>query len=88
MMVQRCSSYLAVGCLIFQLNSAPAADWPQWRHDGGRTAVTPESLPADERHAAYGLLQRLVAGEDDIELRRELSEIHPRLLGLFLARRG
>jgi hypothetical protein len=50
--------------------------------------VTPGPVLADERHEACGILHRLVTGEDDIELRRELSEIQPRLLSLFLAPRG
>ena len=28
-------------------SSLPAADWPMWRHDSARTAVSPDSLPAD-----------------------------------------
>ncbi len=66
-------------------------DFPAWlllQEPSTAVSVTPDSVPADERYEAYGLLQRLVIGEDDIELRRELSEIHPQLLGLFLARRG
>src|SRR5262249_8430907 len=31
---------LAVSCL-----PAPAADWPAWRHDAGRSAATPHALP-------------------------------------------
>ena len=27
--------------------SGGAGDWPQWRHDAGRTSVTPHELPAD-----------------------------------------
>jgi hypothetical protein len=66
-------------------------DFPAWlllREPSTAALVTPDSMAADERHAAYGLLHRLVTGEDDIELRRQLSEIHPRLLCFFLARRG
>ena len=39
-----------VGVLLAALClSAPAsaADWPMWRHDAGRTAVSPESLPRE-----------------------------------------
>lgn len=65
-------------------------DFPAWlllQEPGTGVAPTgTNSLPADERGAAYRLLSRLVAGDDDIELRRELSETHPQLLRLFLAR--
>jgi hypothetical protein len=27
--------------------AAPAADWPQWRYDAGRTAASPQELPAE-----------------------------------------
>ncbi len=32
---------------VFLLAPVEAADWPQWRFDAGRTAVTPHELPAD-----------------------------------------
>lgn len=34
---------VAFGCLASRL---PADDWPMWRHDSGRTAISPETLPA------------------------------------------
>ena len=30
---------------ILTIQSIPAADWPMWRHDAGRTAASPFSLP-------------------------------------------
>jgi len=65
-------------------------DFPAWLLlQESAAAASPEldSVPSDERGAAYRLLHRLVTGDDDIELRRELAEIHPELLRLFLARR-
>lgn len=65
-------------------------DFPAWLllHEPlAAVSPAPDLLPTDERGTAYRLLQRLVTGDDDIELRRELSEIHPQLLRLFLARR-
>lgn len=38
--------------LSLALNAAWAADWPMWRHDPARTAVTPEKLP-DELHLQW-----------------------------------
>jgi hypothetical protein len=66
-------------------------DFPAWlllQEPSTAVSVTPGPVLADERHEACGILHRLVTGEDDIELRRELSEIQPRLLSLFLAPRG
>jgi len=34
------ASFLAV-------QGAPAGDWPMWRYDAGRTAITPDELPTD-----------------------------------------
>ena len=65
-------------------------DFPAWlllQEPAAAASLTPDSIPADERGVAYRLLQRLVTGDDDIGLRRELSEIHPQLLRLFLAQR-
>jgi hypothetical protein len=69
----------------------PTEDFPAWlllREPGAAASVPPDSAPPDERGAAYRLLCRLVGGEDDIDLRRELAEVHPELLRLYLARRG
>ncbi|MEK7754258.1 MAG: PQQ-binding-like beta-propeller repeat protein, partial [Acidobacteriota bacterium] len=37
---------LLVMLLAVLSGSAAAADWPMWRHDAGRTAFSPEELPA------------------------------------------
>jgi len=37
---------LAGYCLWLAASPALAADWPQWRYDAGRTAASPEELPA------------------------------------------
>lgn len=65
-------------------------DFPAWLllQDRGAAATTPDAAPQEDRGAAYRLLHRLVTGEDRIELRRELSEAHPALLGLYLRKRG
>ena len=42
-------SVLSMAFLVVSTVFAPAAaaaDWPMWRHDAGRTAVSPEPLPA------------------------------------------
>ncbi len=65
-------------------------DFPAWMllaDPGHATAVPPDAAPADERGTAYRLLHALVTGADTIKQRRELAEIHPRLLELFLSRR-
>jgi hypothetical protein len=65
-------------------------DFPAWvllSEPGMAVAVPPEAAPADERGAAYHLLRRLIRGDDRIALRRELAEVHPELLRLFLGRR-
>lgn len=37
---------LAVACVVVAATrSGLASDWPQWRHDAGRTAASPEKLP-------------------------------------------
>jgi len=61
-------------------------DFPAWflLQDRGAAATTPDAAPEDDRGAAYRLLHRLVTGDDRIELRRELSEIHPALLRMYL----
>jgi hypothetical protein len=66
-------------------------DFPAWLlldDPGVAACVTPDAAPRDERGTLFRLLRRLVGGDDDIELRRELSEIHPRLLRLLLERRS
>lgn len=37
---------LSIGLVIIA-SPALAGDWPQWRYDAGRTAATPDELPAD-----------------------------------------
>jgi hypothetical protein len=64
-------------------------DFPAWlllQEFGAATFAAPDSIPPDERGAVYRLLLRMVTGDDNIELRRELSEIDAHLLQLFLAR--
>ncbi|MGB5832455.1 MAG: hypothetical protein WBG92_10750 [Thiohalocapsa sp.] len=66
-------------------------EFPAWLllHDSATAAaVSPEQAPDDERGTVYGLLHGLVSGDDGIELRRQLDDIHPSLLRLFLASRG
>ncbi|MEA3276304.1 MAG: hypothetical protein U9Q81_13645 [Pseudomonadota bacterium] len=65
-------------------------DFPAWllvEDSGAAAVVPPDAAPADERGAGYRLLHRLVSGEDDISLRRELADTHPDLLRLFLSHR-
>lgn len=65
-------------------------DFPAWLlvADPGTSAAVPaDSAPPDDRGEAYGLLWRLVGGDDAISVRRELAESHPGLLQLFLSRR-
>ncbi len=38
---------ITVCLLFFALAATASADWPMWRHDGARTANTPEALPND-----------------------------------------
>jgi hypothetical protein len=66
-------------------------DFPAWlllAEPGAAAAVPADAAPADEVGAAYRLLQALVTGQDRIAQRQALSEIHPRLLQLYLARRA
>ena len=42
-MAKRCG--LAAALLVALVSLAGAQDWPQWRYDAGRTAVTPAALP-------------------------------------------
>ena len=66
-------------------------DFPAWLllHDrSSAAAVPPETAPDDERGAAYRLLHRIINGDDSIALRRQLDDVHPRLLRLFLASRA
>jgi hypothetical protein len=65
-------------------------DFPAWlliRDPDGFAMVSPDCAPADERGDAFRVLHRMVAGGDAIELRRELGEVHPELLRMFLARK-
>jgi hypothetical protein len=47
--------------------------------------VPPEAAPDDERGAGYRILHGIISGDDSIALRRELDDVHPLLLRLFLA---
>lgn len=65
-------------------------DFPAWlllQEPGAPASIEPDSVPTDERGIAFRLLRGIVAGDADIELRRELSEIHPQLLRLFLVQK-
>jgi hypothetical protein len=65
-------------------------EFPAWLllHDSGAgAAVPPDRAPADERGVLYGLLHRLISDQDNIELRRQLDDLHPAMLRLFLASR-
>ncbi|MBK5938527.1 hypothetical protein CCR96_04485 [Halochromatium roseum] len=65
-------------------------EFPAWLllHDrSAAVAVPPDRAPDDERGALYSVLHRLVSGEDNIELRRQLDDMHPAMLRLFLASR-
>jgi len=64
-------------------------DFPAWlllQESGAAAFAEPDSIPPDECGTVYRLLLCMVTGGDNIELRRELSEIHAHLLHLFLAR--
>lgn len=66
-------------------------DFPAWLllQDAGAFAVIPPSeTSTDDRDTAYRLLHGLVTGEDTIDRRRVLGEIHPDLLRQFLAVRN
>lgn len=66
-------------------------DFPSWllvTDPSAGAAVPPSAAPTDDREDAYRLLHRLVSGEDDVALRRELAEVHPDLLKLYLSRRA
>jgi hypothetical protein len=63
-------------------------DFPAWLllHDPAAAALVPATdAPDDDRGEAFRILCRLVGGDDAIELRRALGELHPRLLRLYLA---
>ncbi|MBK1617936.1 hypothetical protein CKO42_05600 [Lamprobacter modestohalophilus] len=63
-------------------------EFPAWLllHDrSAAAAVPPDRAPDDERGALYSVLHRLVSGEGNIELRRQLDDMHPAMLRLFLA---
>ncbi|MFB1487570.1 MULTISPECIES: hypothetical protein [unclassified Thiocapsa] len=65
-------------------------DFPAWLllQDPGAFAVLPRSeTSSDDRDTAYRLLHGLVTGEDTIDRRRALGEIHPDLLRQFLVSR-
>lgn len=67
-----------------------AEEFPAWlllHERSAGTAVPPDQAPADERGTLYRLLHRLVSDDDNIELRRQLDDMHPTLLRLFLASR-
>jgi hypothetical protein len=66
-------------------------DFPAWlllHERSTAAAVPPEAAPDDERGAAYRILHRIISGDDSIALRRELDDVHPLLLRLFLARQA
>ena len=66
-------------------------EFPAWlliNDSSAGAAVPPDQAPADERGTTYQLLHRLVSGDDNIERRRQLDEIHPTLLRLFLSSRA
>ena len=63
-------------------------DFPAWLllHDlSSAAAMPPEAAPDDERGAGYRILHGIISGDDSIALRRELDDVHPLLLRLFLA---
>ena len=43
------STHLLFSLLLLNFVYASAADWPMWRHDAGRSAVTDEKLPDNLR---------------------------------------
>jgi hypothetical protein len=66
-------------------------DFPSWlllRDPGVFAAISPDWAPSDDRGIACRLLHRMVTGDDTIERRRDLGDIHPGLLRLFLAQKG
>ena len=47
-MGERTAIGILLACIVcVALPPALAADWPQWRYDAGRTAASPEQLPAE-----------------------------------------
>lgn len=57
---RQCNLLVLTAALLFSALDAPATDWPMWRKDPGRTAVTAEALP-DQLHLRWTLdLPRLV----------------------------
>ncbi|WP_296811493.1 hypothetical protein [Thiocapsa sp.] len=65
-------------------------DFPAWLllQDPGAFAVLPPSeTSSDDRDTAYRLLHGLVTGDDTVDRRRALGEIHPHLLRQFLVSR-
>jgi hypothetical protein len=66
-------------------------DFPAWlllQDSGAFGAIPPSETSTDDRDTAYRLLHGLVTGEDTIDRRRALGEIHPDLLRQFLAYRN
>ena len=47
---------------LFLAVDAPGADWPQYRYDAGRTAASPEQLPADAASPVGAAPARAAAG--------------------------
>lgn len=65
-------------------------DFPAWlllQDPGAFAAIPPSETSIDDRDMAYRLLHGLVTGEDTIDRRRALGEIHPYLLRQFLVSR-
>jgi len=62
--------------------------WLLMEDRGATAAVPPDRAPLDERGRVYRLIYRLVTGDDDIEVRKELAEIHPGLFRRFLSRQS
>ncbi|RKT47389.1 hypothetical protein [Thiocapsa rosea] len=65
-------------------------DFPAWlllQDPGAFAAIPPTETSTDDRDTAYRLLHGLVTGEDTIDRRRALGEIHPDLLRQFLVSR-
>lgn len=68
----------------------PVEDFPAWLllQDPGLAILVPsDRAPADERGTAYRLLHRLIGGDDQIEIRRALSDANPDLFRLYLSTR-
>jgi hypothetical protein len=68
-----------------------AEDFPAWlllQDPGAFGVIPPSETSTDDRDTAYRLLHGLVTGDDTIDRRRALGEIHPELLRQFLGNRN